>query len=249
MASTEESAAPSAIAKVSLGLLIAIGLARTAMLVVGNGLSLWGFTLAGNPRALAITLAGTKVWIFVVDALTIYLVIMLLRREGESLKPLFDPRPIARNLLLALGGLVIVYFAFFFGGYAGNQLNYYGAAQGGDAVPLPVPLAVVRLVLVPITIAVAEESLFRGYLMPRLQVHMGRVGAVIVSSLLAGAQYLAFNMGSWDAILAGFIGYFIVNLAFGALYLWFKRLAPLVLIHWLYEAVAGLALLSLALHH
>jgi hypothetical protein len=226
---------------------VAIGLVRTVALALGNGISVGVFSVAGSTRPLTLTLAGTKVWIFVVDVLTVYLVIKLLQREGASLTPLLTPRPVATNLLRALGGLVIVYFAFYFGGFAGNLLIYYGAAPVSDAVKLPVPLSLVRLILVPITVAVAEETLFRGYLLPRLQVHMGRVGAVIVSSLLAAAQYFAFSMGSWDAILAGFVGYFIVNLAFGALYLWFKRLAPLILIHWFFEVVAGVAILMVAL--
>ena len=236
-------------AKLSLGLLVAIGLVRTVALALGNGISVGVFSVAGSTRPLTLTLAGTKVWIFVVDVLTVYLVIKLLQREGASLTPLLTPRPVATNLLRALGGLVIVYFAFYFGGFAGNLLIYYGAAPVSDAVKLPIPLGLVRLILVPITVAVAEETLFRGYLLPRLQVHMGRVGAVIVSSLLAAAQYFAFSMGNWDAILAGFVGYFIVNLALGALYLWFKRLAPLILIHWFFEAVAGAAILMVALQH
>ncbi len=249
MASTEKSAEPLAVAKVSLGLLVAIGLVRTVALSVGNGISLWGFALAGSSRPLTLTLAGTKIWIVVVDVLTVYLVVKLLAREGASLTPLLSPQPVGRNLLRALGGVVIVYFAFYFGGFAGNLLVYYGGAPVADAVKLPVWLGVVRLVAVPITVAVAEEALFRGYLLPRLQIHMGRVGAVIVTSLLAGSQYLAFSMGNWDAILAGAIGYFIVNLALGALYLWFKRLAPLILIHWFFEAIAGYAILLVALQH
>jgi hypothetical protein len=228
---------------------VAIGLARTVALTITNGISVLGFTLAGSSRPLTLALAGTKVWIVLVDVLTVYLVVKLLAREGDSLTPLLAPRPIARNLLRALGGVVIVYFAFYFGGFAGNLFIYYGAPPAIDSVMPPVWLGLVRLVVVPITIAVAEEMLFRGYLLPRLQVHMGRIGAVIVTALLAAAQYFAFNMGNWDVVLAGFIGYFVVNLAFGALYLWFKRLAPLILIHWFFEAVAGYAILMLALRH
>jgi membrane protease YdiL (CAAX protease family) len=249
MASSEKSGEPSAVAKLSLGLLLAIGLVRTVALSLANGISVLGFTLAGSTRPLTLALAGTKIWIVVVDVLTVYLVVKLLAREGASLTPLLTPRPVAWNLLRALGALIIVYFAFSFGGFAGNLLIYYGAPSVSDAVTPPVWLGLVRLIVVPVTVAVAEESLFRGYLLPRLEVLMGRVGAVIVSSLLAAAQYFAFSMGNWDSILAGFIGYFIVNLAFGALYLWFKRLAPLILAHWFFEAIAGYAILTVALRH
>ncbi len=249
MASTEKSADPSAVAKLSLGLLLAIGLVRTVALVLTNGISFLGFTLAGSTRPLTLALAGTKVWIVVVDVLTVFLVVKLLAREGASLAPLLTPRPIGKNLLRALGGVVIVYIALGLGSFAGNLLIYYGAPPAYATVTPTVWLGLVRLVIVPITVAVAEETLYRGYLLPRLQVHMGRVGAVIVAALLAAAQNLAFGMGNWDVTMAGFIGSFIVSLALGALYLWFRRLAPLILIHWFFEAVAGFAILVVALHH
>jgi len=247
MASTEKSAGASTVATLSLGLLVAVGLVRTVALALTNGVSFLGFTIAGSSRPLTLTLAGTKIWIVVVDVLTVFLVMKLLEREGESLGPLLTPRPVAGNLLMALGGVVIIYFTFLIGDFAGNLLIYYGAPAVSDSVTPPVWLGLVRLIVVPVTVAVAEETLFRGYLLPRLRTHMGRVGSVIVTSLLAAAQYFAFSMGHWDAILAGFIGYFIVNVAFGALYLWFKRLAPLVFVHWFFEAVAGYAILTVAL--
>ena len=55
-------------------------------------------------------------------------------------------------------------------------------------------------------------------------------------------------MGNLETVMAGFVGSFIVGLAFGALYLWFKRLAPLILVHWLFEAIVGLQILKAALH-
>lgn len=232
-----------------MGLLVAIGLARTVALVLTDGITVMGFTLAGSSRPLTLALTGTKVWIVVVDVLTVFLVMKLLAREGSSLAPLLTPRPVGRNLLRSLAGLVIVYFAFYFGGFAGTFLVYYGAPPVTDSVTPPVWLGLVRLLIVPITVAVAEETLFRGYLLPRLQVHMGRIGAVIVTSLLAGAQYVAFSLGNWDGVVYGFIGYLVVNLALGALYLWFRRLAPLILVHWFFEAVAGYAIFRVALQH
>ena len=143
---------------------------------------------------------------------------------------------------------MIVYIAFVFGSFAGNLLIYYGARTIPESVTPPIWLGLVRLLIVPITVAVAEETLYRGYLLPRLQVHLGRVGAVIVSALLAAAQNLAFGMGNLETVMAGFVGSFIVGLAFGALYLWFKRLTPLILVHWLFEAIVGWQILNAALH-
>jgi membrane protease YdiL (CAAX protease family) len=249
MTSSDKPTDPFAVAKLTLGLLLAIGLVRTVGIALTNSVALLGFTLAGSTRPLTLTMAGTKVWIVVVDVLTVFLVMKLLARENASLAPLLTPRPVGSNLLRALAGLVIVYITLSIGNFAGNILVYYGAPPSSEVVIPPVWVAVIRLVIVPVTVAVAEETLYRGYLLPRLQVLLGRVGAVIVAALLAAAQSLAFNMGNWDAMLAGFIAAFIINLAFGALYLWFKRLAPLILVHWFLEAVVGYAGLLAALRH
>lgn len=239
---------PSSVARISLGVLLAVGLARTVALLIGNGISVAGFALAGSARPLTLALTGTKVWIVVVDVLTVYLVTRLLSRESRSLTPLLDPRPVPTTVLRVMATVVIVYLALRLGSFAGNLLVYYGAPPRSDTVTPPVWLGLVRLVVTPVTVAVAEESLYRGYLLPRLQVHLGRVGAVVVAALLPAAQNLAFGLGDWEATLAGFISSFIVGLAFGSLYLWFKRLAPLILAHWFFEAVAGLAILLTALH-
>jgi uncharacterized protein len=248
MASTQDPADQTVVAAVSLGVLVAVGLVRTAALLVANGISWAGFALAGSGRPLTLALTGTKVWIVVVDVLTIYLLTRLLAREGRSLTPLLTPRPVVTTVLRALAGVVVVFLALRLGSFAANLLVYYGAPPRSDTVMPPVWLGVVRLVVTPVTIAVAEESLYRGYLLPRLQVHLGRAGAVVVASLLAAAQNLAFGMGDWETTLAGFISSFIVGVALGALYLWFKRIAPLVLVHWFFEAVAGLAIFLTALH-
>jgi uncharacterized protein len=247
MTSTEKSADPAAVARISLGVLIAIGLLRTLALALTNGISFLGFSLAGSTRPLTLALAGTKVWIIAVDVLTVLLVIKLLARENTTLAPLLTPRPVGKNLIKALVALVIVYIAFVFGSYAGNLLIYYGSRTIPESVAPPVWVGLLRLFIVPITVTVAEETLYRGYLLPRLQVHLGRVGAVIVSALLAAAQNFAFGMGNLETAMAGFVGSFIVGLAFGALYLWFKRLAPLILVHWLFEAIVGLSILTAAL--
>lgn len=248
MAPIEKTADSAAVAKIALGSLLAIGLVRTVALLLTNGISLLGLTLAGSQRPLTYTISGTKIWIVVVDVLTVLLVIKLMAREDTSPIPLLDPRPIGKTLLMTMGTVIIVYFGFGVGFFAGNLLIYYGVPPVTITVAPQVWVGLIRLIIVPITVAIAEEALFRGYLLPRFQVHFGRVGAVIVTSILAATQYLAFNMGNLDAVLAGAIGYFVVNLCFGATYLWFKRLTPLIFAHWFFEAIAGFAILKAALY-
>jgi membrane protease YdiL (CAAX protease family) len=207
-----------------------------------------GFVLAGNPRPWTLASAGSKGWLIAIDVVTVLLVARLLRREGSSVRDLLDPKPYGKNVLYAVAALVVVFLALSVGAFIGNFLIYYGAPTSTDTVDPPVWIGVLRAVLAPITIAVAEESLFRGYLIPRLQVHLGRVGAVIVAALLAATQSFATNLGNTEAMLAGFISAFIIGLAFGGLYLWVKKIAPLILVHWFLEAIVGVLVLVAALH-
>ena len=206
-----------------------------------------GFVLAGNPRPWTLATAGSKVWLVAIDVVTVLLVARLLTREGSSVRDLLDPKPYGKNLLYAVAALVVVFLALSVGAFIGNFLIYYGAPTPSDTIDPPVWIGVLRAVFAPITIAVAEESLFRGYLIPRLRVHLGRVGAVIVAALLAATQSFATNLGNTEAMLAGFISAFVIALAFGGLFLWVKKIAPLILVHWFLEAIVGVLVLVAAL--
>ena len=248
MASTDTSSGAFPVAKLSLGFLIVVGLVRTLLLGATGGITALGFTLVGNARPLTLAAAGSNVWLVAIDVVTVLLVARLLTRDGASIRDLLNPRPFGKNVLYALAGLVVMSIALRLGGFLGNFLIYYGAPTQSETIVPPVWIGVVRAVIAPITVAVAEESLFRGYLIPKLQAHLGRVGAVIVSALLAATQSFALNIGDTEAMLAGFVSAFVISLALGGLYLWQKRIAPLILVHWFFEAVVGVLVLVSALH-
>ena len=248
MASTDTSSGAFPVAKLSLGFLIVVGLVRTLLLGATGGITALGFTLVGNARPLTLAAAGSNVWLVAIDVVTVLLVARLLTRDGASIRDLLNPRPFGKNVLYALAGLVVMSIALRLGSFLGNFLIYYGAPTQSETIVPPVWIGVVRAVIAPITVAVAEESLFRGYLIPKLQAHLGRVGAVIVSALLAATQSFALNIGDTEAMLAGFVSAFVISLALGGLYLWQKRIAPLILVHWFFEAVVGVLVLVSALH-
>jgi len=248
MASTDTSPRAFPAAELSFGFLIVVGLVRTILLGATGGITALGFTLVGNARPLTLAAAGSKVWLVAIDVVTVLLVARLLTRDGASIRDLLNPPPFGKNVLYALAGLAVMFIALRLGSIVGNFLIYYGAPTQSETIVPPVWIGVVRAVIAPITVAVAEESLFRGYLIPKLQAHLGRVGAVIVSALLAATQSFALNIGDTEAMLAGFVSAFVISLALGGLYLWQKRIAPLILVHWFFEAVVGVLVLVSALH-
>lgn len=248
MASTDSSAGPAPVAKLALGLLLLIGLVRTVLLGAAGGLTIAGFTLAGSTHPVTLAAAGAKVWLVGIDVLTVLLVARLLRRESWSLRDLYGWPPAGRTVLYVLVGVIAVFFALSIGSFVGNFLIYYGAPTATETVVPPVWVGIIRAVVAPVTVAVAEETLFRGYLIPRLQRHLGTFGAVIVAALLAATQSFALNLGNGDAMWAGFLSSFIIGLALGGLFVWQKKITPLIIVHWFFEVIVGGAVLIAALH-
>jgi membrane protease YdiL (CAAX protease family) len=114
----------------------------------------------------------------------------------------------------------------------------YGPGAWAEAAAffrrIPRPLALYSVLVLPLTAGVCEELVWRGYLLTRFErLLRGRVwAAVLLQALLFGlwhgpSPFLPFS------VLAGAVA--------GALYARTRRLVPLVVSHWLGDAV-GLAL-------
>lgn len=69
----------------------------------------------------------------------------------------------------------------------------------------------------PVTIALAEELLYRGCLLPRFQARMGRAVGFVVVALGFGIQHIAFSLGDWRSMLARTLSLFLAGLAIAGL--------------------------------
>lgn len=227
---------------VPLVVLVALGLMRTALLLGTDGISYLGFRLTGSNQPLTYALLGANVWIVPVDLVTLLVVARLLVREGTSLSRLLDLKPFGRTVGWGLLAFVLLLVGFLIATFVGNLVVYQGPPPAAvSTVSVPLWYGLWSIILMPLTVAVAEESLYRGYLQPRLQARFGRVAGVVLAALLFSLQHVAFGLGSWEGVGARLIATFLSGLLFGALYVWLKRLGPLVIAHWLLD-VLGLGL-------
>jgi uncharacterized protein len=98
---------------------------------------------------------------------------------------------------------------------------------------LPWHIAITTLLL-PISSALLEEMVYRGYALPRLQVLTRRKWlAVLLTASGFGVQHIAFGLLSWPLAVFSFLLAFIPGVLLGILYLLTRqRLLPLILIHW-----------------
>jgi membrane protease YdiL (CAAX protease family) len=174
-----------------------------------------------------------------IGVVPVLLVAHLLARSGEGLatigvdlrRPWSDLR---RGVLLAavVGGTGL---AFYLAAHAaGVNLTVVPEALPPTWWKIPV------LLLSAAQNAVLEEVLVAGYLLHRLrQLGWGDHRALAVSSLLRGSYHLYQGLG-------GFVGNVLMGLLFGRLYQRWGRTMPLVVAHFLIDAVAfvGYALLA-----
>jgi membrane protease YdiL (CAAX protease family) len=178
---------------------------------------------------------------FVFGLAPVYLVLHLVRRDGEGLVgiglqtdgPRGDAvRGAALFLVVAAGGLAI-YLAT--------------VALGVNRFVIPVPptghwWTVPALLLNAAQAALLEEIIVLGYLVTRLQqLRWSPVAAVVGAAVLRGSYHLYQGWG-------GFAGNLLMGLLFGLLFLRWRRTWPFVVAHFLLDVGAGVGYLLFRQH-
>ncbi len=234
--------------RLPLVLLCALLLMRLAMLLLTDGISYAAARMGGDPSPLVNALISSNYWIVAVDIVTLIVVAKVLRREGARLGSLFSPARVGRDLLLGLAAFVILTIALTVTTFVANLVVYQGPPPATQSTVVPsLLMGIWSVSIMPITIALAEEVLYRGYLQPRFQGRLGTAVGLLVVALGFGLQHLAFSLTSPQAALARVLATSGAGIVFGLLYLWFKRLLPLVIGHWLVDVLfLGLPLLLTA---
>jgi membrane protease YdiL (CAAX protease family) len=171
----------------------------------------------------------------------VWLVFYLIRRNGESLETFGLNTGTLRSdagwgVLLALG-VSVVGLGIYLGAIA-LDVNRF-------VVPVP-PLGywwtVPILVLGSIQNGLLEEIVVVGYLIPRLEQIGFRDGlAVLTSAALRGSYHLYQGWG-------GFTGNLLMGLAFGAIFVRWRRTWPLVIAHATIDTLAGVAYIAFRGH-
>jgi membrane protease YdiL (CAAX protease family) len=178
---------------------------------------------------------------FVFGLAPVYLVLHLVRRDGEGLvgiglqtdRPSGDAvRGVSLFLVVAAGGLAIYLSA---------------VALGVNRFVIPVPpmghwWTVPALLLNAAQAALLEEIIVLGYLVTRLQqLRWSPVAAVVGAAVLRGSYHLYQGWG-------GFAGNLLMGLLFGLLFLRWRRTWPFVVAHFLLDVGAGVGYLLFRQH-
>lgn len=178
------------------------------------------------------------------DLALVGLIAYFLWRNGESFEHLGWVRRGARREAI-LGAILFV--PLFLGtGWLASLLQSVGLSGPPAATPafLQVhgPLQIVLALALVSVVAVAEETIFRGYLILRLRM-LGseRLAAAVASSVL-------FSLGHGYEGSAGVITVGVMGLAFAWVYLWRGSLIAPIVMHFLQDLVGVVILPALGGH-
>ncbi|HEX8731793.1 MAG TPA: CPBP family intramembrane glutamic endopeptidase [Ktedonobacterales bacterium] len=227
-------------------------------------LSLALASAAGHPQAAGFAEGLTRFDLpLVADAICLALLWRLMRREGSRVRDLFcwSHQRLLRDLVVGVGLFAVCYLVVgaieagvaiaSINGSAAQQAQAMEGLLGGAAMnPLGMGWQIgVSALLVPISAAVTEELVYRGYGQARLTALTGRPWlAVAITALGFAAQHIAYGLTSWHAALAAVAGAGVAGLLFAALYLLTRqRLFALIVLHWQFDVISlGVAPILLA---
>lgn len=216
---------------------------RLPLILVGY-LAFFGFfVLAGSGSPWSRTLGYANFFVSITaDAVCLVLLAWLLRREGKRLRDLIEFRrgSLVRDVFIGVGLFVLLGVAFFAASTLGALFVYGPAAfdpntAQGQTFSYDPPLWVLwwATLVLPLSVAFAEEMTYRAYALPRLVALTGKpwIGIVIMS-LGFGLQHAVLPLIDWRTSLSRVLAMFLVGIVFGVLYLKLKRLVPLIVGHW-----------------
>ena len=211
-------------------------LMRTVLLFAGTGIVLpfvdWIYNRA---------LLWANVTVVIVDVITLLVLSRLLARQNRRLSDLLAPsRPATAWGLLAF---IILQIGFSASTFIGILVAYQGDPPASGVLHgVPMWMGWWVLLVMPVTIALAEEGLYRGYAAEALESRFHKAAALIVIAFFFALQHAALTPLSPRAQLARFITTFLGGLLLGGMRWRCRRgLWPLVVAHW------GLDVLGLGL--
>lgn len=225
--------------------------ARLVFAFVAQGLVAGLFAVQGSSDPFRAAAAWWPVYSTITDLLTLLALVALTRREGLML---FDLLGVQRkDILKQLAWTPAYLLAVAPGAALASVITrlFYGSDLPPmfPIVDLPPVAAWYSLIVWPVIWVIAEELMYLGYLLPRLEVLTGKTWlAVVLVIFFWGLQHLAIPFiadGTYllSRVLAAFAATGGMTLVF---VLWRRRLVPLIGVHYIADlSTAMLAVLPI----
>lgn len=210
--------------------------ARTFLFVTFQAMIALGFLVWGADHPWDTSVAYWPVTVSLTNLVCLGLLHRLTRSEGSRLLELiqFEGRHVVLDLFTAVGILVVCAPLVLFPNYALGVWLFGdpNVPSGMFFRPLPYWLALVCLLVFPLTVALAELPTYFAYVMPRLVVLSRRPWlAWLMASFWLGVQHVALPlMFDWRFAVWRALMFLPFALFVGATLLWRPRLLPYLMV-------------------
>lgn len=212
------------------------------LLLILPSLILSLFTRPEELGAASVDFASLAVGIIVRDIALVALVVFFVWRSGEArgevpfAKLGWDVREAPREIVLG----IILFFpmtisAAFIAALL-QALGFSGPGRGASALSPPAGIEILLALLLVIVVAIAEETIFRGYLMLRIRNVTGSVPLAIVASSLV------FAIGHGYQGVSGLVAVGVIGVELALVYVWRGSLVAPMTMHFLQDFI-GIVLL------
>jgi hypothetical protein len=221
---------------------------RTVFLIAAQALVAGIFVLIGNPSPWRSAAPWWSVYGTLADLGCLALMMHFTRKEGLSLRDLIGRINWRWDFLLAAAFLVIIFACFTVAARPSTLIAYgphppdlYHLYPGMvTARQLPVWAIVYSCSIFLMIWSPTEELTYQGYALPRLHALSRRrwVAVLLVSFWFALQHSFLPVMWDWHYIVYRFLAFWPPMAAVTLLYLWIRRLPPLILTHWAMDVFA-----------
>ena len=230
---------------------VAILFVRLVLAVLLQALLAAWFAAKGHPNPWQAAAPWWIVYGSLIDIGCLGLLWWLTKRESVRLFDLvgFQRRYLRRDVLIGLGFIVLI------GGlaFAASELVFGPLVYGAGTPPLPMsplPLwgALYALLVWPVVWAIAEDTTYLGYALPRLEILFGnRWSALVLVNFGWSVQHVALPIIDVQWALYRLTHVLVIGLVWTMAYLLIRRLLPFFLSHWAFNFSAVLFLVVLPL--
>ncbi|MDF2905430.1 MAG: hypothetical protein K0R34_751 [Herbinix sp.] len=180
----------------------------------------------------------------VCNIITIGLLIMICKSEGITYKKLIVNQSDKGNLKYTLL-IIILMFLLGMGGMYGFGFMIYGYVPVTMVQPIPVWLAAINVILLPLTVVFAEMPLYFGYSINGIERITGNKVLSIVYPMFFYALQHSFIplLYDWMHILFRLLSFLPLMLVLGFIYYRKKKLQPLMIGHAFLDLATGAQIL------
>lgn len=218
--------------------------ARLVFAFLAQGAVAAPVALLGAPDPWQEAAAWWPVYSTITDILCLLLLVWLMRREGMRLVDLFGVRGRAAAKQLAWTPAYLLAVAPAAALASVVTQFFYGAALPPMVAIVDLPLlgALYSVLVWPVIWVIAEELLYQGYLLPRIEALTGKTWvAVLVVTFFWGLQHLAIPFIADQTylvsrVLAAWVATGGMTLVF---VLWRRRLVAMIGVHYIFDLSTG----------